>query len=78
MHGGSAGDSGEGVIDEFRELIEPANIEVIQQDAPTSFRARYGSYIICLDKHRVSLSQDYAARKLTSFLPKLLHGAVVT
>ena len=29
------GDTSEGVIDEFRELLAPANVEVAKQDAPT-------------------------------------------
>ena len=31
----SKGDTGEGVIDEFRELLGPADVEVAKQDAPT-------------------------------------------
>jgi len=31
----SKGDTGEGVIDEFRELIGPADVDLAKQDAPT-------------------------------------------
>lgn len=30
----SKGDTGEGVIDEFRELLGPADVDVAKQDAP--------------------------------------------
>lgn len=30
----SKGDTGEGVIDEFRELMGPADVELAKQDAP--------------------------------------------
>ena len=31
----SKGDTGEGVIDEFREIIGPADVDVAKQDAPS-------------------------------------------
>lgn len=31
----SKGDTGEGVVDEFRELIGPADVDLAKQDAPT-------------------------------------------
>lgn len=40
----SKGDTGEGVIDEFRELIGPADVDVAKQDAPT----RWGQYTYTL------------------------------
>ena len=31
----SKGDTGEGVIDEFREIIGPADVDLAKQDAPS-------------------------------------------
>ena len=39
----SKGDTGEGVIDEFRDIIGPADVDVAKQDAPS----RWGLYYTC-------------------------------
>lgn len=31
----SKGDTGEGVVDEFRQLLGPADVDAAKQDAPT-------------------------------------------
>ena len=37
----SKGDTGEGVIDEFREIIGPADVDVAKQDAPSRWDLYY-------------------------------------
>lgn len=65
----SKGDTGEGVVEELRELIGPTDTELAKQAAPDSLRAQYGTDSRENAVH-ASDSHDTAARELAFFFPR--------
>ncbi|EDO42234.1 predicted protein, partial [Nematostella vectensis] len=58
----------EGVIDNFRELIGPKDVNVAKEEAPNSLRAMYGTDTVMNAVHGCD-SNESAARELAFFFP---------
>ncbi|XP_067934512.1 thioredoxin domain-containing protein 3 homolog isoform X2 [Watersipora subatra] len=62
-------DDGKGIINEWRELIGPTNVEEAKEKAPDSLRAKYGTKEMLNALHG-SDSHDAAAKELAFFFPE--------
>lgn len=62
------GDTGEGVVEEIRDLIGPKDVEQAKELAPESIRATFGTDTKMNAVH-ASDTQDVAARELAFFMP---------
>nr|WAW84848.1 thioredoxin domain-containing protein 3 [Halisarca dujardinii] len=67
----SQGESGEGVVEEFRTLLGPTAVEEAKEQSPDSLRAQYGSGSWKNAVHG-SDSSESAARELAFFFPKFI------
>jgi nucleoside diphosphate kinase len=65
----SRGESGEGVVEEFRNLLGPTSVEDAKEQFPESLRAQYGSGSWRNAVHGSDTSES-AARELAFFFPK--------
>lgn len=65
----SKGETGQGVVEEIRNILGPKDVEKAKEEAPTSLRARYGTNATMNAVH-ASDSRETAARELAFFFPK--------